>query len=97
MKFLVEITENGFTKVSPVPARMGMAEASATLGISKTDLAHLCAIGELEVLGKPERNQEKYVCAEDVLSKARDKGWLTRITNVLYGLHKNRNAPDKGM
>jgi hypothetical protein len=88
MKFLIEITENGFTKVSPVPARMGMAEASATLGISKT---HLCAIGELEVLGKPERNQEKYVCAEDVLSKARDKGWLTRITNALYRHHGARN------
>ena len=49
MKFLVEITENGFTKVCPVPARMGMGEASSILGISKTDLVYLCATGELEV------------------------------------------------
>jgi hypothetical protein len=96
MKFLIEITENGFTKVSPVPARMGMAEASALLGISKTDLAHLCAPGELELIGEPERNQERFLYADDVLERARDKGWLNRITNALYDLHKNRNAPDKG-
>jgi hypothetical protein len=96
MKFLIEITENGFTKVSPVPARMGMAEASALLGISKTDLAHLCATGELELIGEPERNQERFLYADDVLERARDKGWLNRITNALYDLHKNRNAPDKG-
>jgi len=74
MKFLVEITENGFTKVSPVPARMGMGEAAAILGISKTDLSHLCATGELELIGEPERNQERYLYADDVLERARDKG-----------------------
>ena len=91
MRFLVEITENGFTKVSPVPARMGMGEASSILGISKTDLTHLCAIGEMEVIGEPERNQERYLYADDVLSKARDKGWLQRITNALYRHHGQRN------
>jgi hypothetical protein len=95
MKFLIEITENGFTKVSPVPARMGMGEASALLGISKTDLAHLCATGELELIGKPERNQERFLYADDVFDKARDKGWLTRITNVLYGHHGERNGKEK--
>jgi hypothetical protein len=95
MRFLVEITENGFTKVSPIPARMGMSEASAILGICKTDLAHLCATGELEVIGKPERNQEKYLFADDVLEKARDKGWLKRITNSLYGHHGARNSKEK--
>jgi hypothetical protein len=95
MKFLVEITENGFTKVSPVPARMGMGEASAILGISKTDLAHLCATGELEVIGEPERNQERFLFADDVLEKARDKGWLRRIANSLYGHHGVRNSKKK--
>ena len=92
MKFLVEITENGFTKVSPVPARMGMGEAAAILGISKTDLSHLCANGELELIGEPERNQERYLCADDVLEKARDKTWLKRITNALYSHHGARNG-----
>jgi hypothetical protein len=96
VRFLIEITENGFTKVSPVPARMGMGETSAILGISKTDLAHLCATGELELIGEPERNQERYLFADDVLDKARDRGWLKRITNALYALHKNRNAPENG-
>ncbi len=95
MKFLVEITENGFTKVSPVPARMGMGEASSILGVSKTDLAHLCSIGELELIGDPARNQERFVCAEDVLNKARDKGWLKRITNALYDHHGARNGKEK--
>ncbi len=95
MKFLVEITENGFTKICPVPARMGMSEASAILGISKTDLAHLCATGELEVIGEPERNQEKFLFADDVLEKARDKGWLRRITNSLYDHHGTRNSKEK--
>jgi len=94
MKFLVEITENGFTKVSPIPARMGMGEASSILGISKTDLAHLCSTGELELIGKPERNQERYLYAEDILERARDRGWLKRITNVLYGHHGARNAKE---
>ncbi len=94
MKFLVEITENGFTKVGPVPARMGMGEASHLLGISKTDLAHLCAIGELDVVGDPERNQERYLFADDIFDKARDKGWLKRITNALYRHHGERNGKE---
>jgi hypothetical protein len=95
VKFLIEITENGFTKVSPIPARMGMSEASSILGISKTDLAHLCSTGELELIGEPERNQERYLYANDVLERARDKGWLKRITNELYGHHGARNGNDK--
>jgi hypothetical protein len=94
MKFLVEITENGFTKVSPVPARIGMAEASALLGISKTDLAHLCATGELDLIGEPERNQERFLYADDVLERARDKGWLKRATNALYKHHGQRNGKE---
>lgn len=92
MKFLVEITENGFTKVTIVPARMGSGEASAILGISKTDFAHLCTIGELDVIGDPERNQERYFFADDIFDKARDKGWLKRITNALYKHHGGRNG-----
>ena len=92
MKFLVEITENGFTKVTPIPARMGMGETSAILGISKTDLAQLCATGELELIGEPERNQERYLYADDVLERARNKGWLKRITNALYAHHGARNG-----
>jgi len=88
MRFLIEITENGFTKVSPIPARMG-------IGISKTDLAHLCATGELELIGEPERNQERFLFADDVLDKARDKGWLKRVTNALYGHHGERNGKEK--
>ena len=94
MKFLIEITENGFIKVSPIPARMGMGEASCIMGISKTDLAHLCSTGELELIGEPERNQERYLYADDVLERARDKGWLKRITNALYGHHGARNNKD---
>jgi len=70
MTFLVEISENGFTKLLPVPARLSTSEASEILGISKTDLAHLIAEGELTILGNPERNQEKFLCADDVLGKA---------------------------
>lgn len=91
MRFLVEISENGFSKVSPVPARMSMAQASALLGISKTDVSYLCSERELEVLGTPERNQERFLCAEDVLDKARDKRWLARITDMLYGKHRERS------
>jgi len=36
MRFLIEISENGFTKMSPVPARMSMTQTSALLGISRT-------------------------------------------------------------
>ena len=90
MKFLVEITENGFTKVTPVPARMTMGQASALMGISKTDLTHLCAVEELELIGEPERNQEKYLFADDVFSKAQDKSWLHRVTNALYVHHDER-------
>jgi len=78
MRFLIEISENGFTKLQPVPARMGMPEASGLLGISKTDLAYLTSQGELEIIGNPERNQEKFLCAEDVLTKSRDKRWLSK-------------------
>ena len=96
MRFLIEISENGFTKLQPVPARMGMAEASALLGISKTDLAHLTAEGEVEVIGRPERNQEKFLCAEDVLAKARDKRWLQRVTDLLYEHHSRRRNGKHG-
>jgi hypothetical protein len=68
-----------------------MGEASAILGISKTDLAYLCSTGELEMIGKPERNQERFLYADDIFDKARDKRWLTRITNALYGHHGARN------
>lgn len=91
MRFLIEISENGFTKLSPVPARMSMAQASALLGISKTDLSYLCSERELEVLGTPERNQERFLCAEDVLDKARDKRWLARVTQSLYERHRSRS------
>ena len=76
--------------MNPVPARMSMAQASALLGISRTDVGHLCAEGELQVLGSPERNQEKFFCAEDVLAKAQDKRWLARITDTLYQHHADR-------
>ena len=92
MKFLVEITENGFTKVIPVPARMTMAQASALLGISKTDLTHLCTTAELELIGEPVRNQERYLFADEVLGKAQDKGWLNRITRALYVHHDERRT-----
>lgn len=92
MKFLVEITENGFTKVTPVPARMTMGQASALLGISKTDLAHLCGNSELELIGDPVRNQERYLFADDVLGRAKDKSWLHRVTNALY-LHHDERRP----
>ena len=88
MRFLIEISENGFTKMSPVPARMSMTQTSALLGISRTDVGHLCAGGELKVLGSPERNQEKFFCAEDVLEKAQDKRWLAKITDLLYRHHQ---------
>jgi hypothetical protein len=42
MRFLVEISENGFTKLSPVPARMIMAQASALLGISVSSFVSGC-------------------------------------------------------
>ena len=87
MKFLVEISENGFTKLEPVPARMSMAQASALLGISRTDMSHLVALGELDIIGSPERNQERFLCAEDILAKARDKRWLARVTDLLYRRH----------
>lgn len=90
MRFLIEISDNGFTKMNPVPARMSMAQVSALLGISRTDVGHLCAEGELQVLGSPERNQEKFLCAEDVLAKAQDKRWLARITDTLYQHHADR-------
>lgn len=87
MKFLVEISENGFTKLEPVPARMNMSHASALLGISRTDLSHLVAIGELDLIGCPERNQERFLCADDILTKARNKRWLARVTDLLYQRH----------
>lgn len=91
MRFLIEISENGFTKLSPVPARMSMAQASALLGISKTDVSFLCGEGELMLLGSPERNQERFLCAEELLEKARDKRWLARVTNLLYRRHSGRS------
>ncbi len=87
MKFLVEISENGFTKLEPVPARMNMSQASALLGISRTDMSHLVAVGEFDLIGSPERNQERFLCAEDILTKARNKRWLARVTDLLYRRH----------
>jgi hypothetical protein len=92
MKFVVELTDHGLVKLSPLPARLTAHEVSRLLGVHYDDVAHLVREGELETLGRPEKNQEKFFEAAEIYRKAQDVRWLHRITHKIYELHRRRNG-----
>jgi hypothetical protein len=92
MKFIVEILDHGLVKLSPLPARLTLQEVSRMLGIHSDDVSFLTRENELEALGRPERNQEKFFNAEEIYRKSQDAKWLNRITSRIYDLHRRKNS-----
>jgi hypothetical protein len=92
MKYIVEITDHGFVKMMPLPARLTAVEVSRLLGIHREDVVYLARAKALITFGNPRRNQEKFFVADEILAKSQNKKWLGKVTQMIYGEHRRRNG-----
>ena len=80
-----------------LPARLTAEQAAWVLNCQPHDVPVLVAARLLKPLGNPQPNSVKYFATAEVLELARDRTWLTKITNALGQHWKAKNRRKKGV
>jgi len=69
--------------VGQPPARLTVEQTAWALGCQAHDIPILITSRLLKPLGNPPPNGIKFFAAADVLELAKDRSWLTRVTNTI--------------
>jgi hypothetical protein len=77
------------------PARLTVEETSWLLNCRPHDIATLVSVRLLKPLGNPPPNGIKFFATTDVLELAKDRSWLTKMTNSINQHWHNKNARQK--
>jgi hypothetical protein len=85
-----------FLSLQPhLPARLNMEQAAWVLNCQPHDIPTLVSARLLKPLGNPPQNGVKFFCTAEVLELAKDKNWLTRVSNAVYQHWQRRNSGRK--
>ena len=77
---------------TPMTARLNVEQVAALLGFSHYEIRHLISQKHLKVLGRPNRQQTKWVAAVQAIEYASDLAWLKRATDLCYRFNQR---PDR--
>jgi hypothetical protein len=80
-----------------LPARLTAEQAAWVLNCQAHDVPVLVGARLLKPLGNPAHNSVKYFATMEVLELAKDRTWLTKITNALGQHWKAKNRRKKGV
>jgi hypothetical protein len=75
-----------------LPARLTAEQAAWVLNCQAHDVPILVAARLLKPLGNPPSNSVKFFATAEVLELAKDRGWLSRMTNALNQHWQKKNA-----
>ncbi|MGD1031839.1 MAG: hypothetical protein ABSA05_11950 [Opitutaceae bacterium] len=78
-----------------VPARLTAEEVAWVLGCQSHDVPILVMARLLRPLGNPPPNSVKYFATKEVLEFAKDRTWLTKVTNAVSQHWKEKNLRKK--
>lgn len=79
-----------------LPARLTAEQAAWVLNCQAHDVPVLVMARLLKPLGNPTPNSVKYFAAMEVLELAKDRTWLTKVTNAVGQHWKEKNLHKKG-
>ena len=74
------------------PARLLSEEVALALNFQPHEIPILVAAKLLKPLGNPRPNCVKYFWTVEILELAKDRNWLSRAANVIYGHWQTKNA-----
>jgi hypothetical protein len=75
-----------------VPARLSAEQTAWVLNCQPHDVPILVAARLLKPLGNAPQNSVKFFATREVMEKAQDAGWLSRVTNALTQHWQKRNS-----
>ena len=75
-----------------LPARLPAEQAAWVLNCQPHDVPVLVAARLLKPLGSPQPNSVKYFATMEVLEQAKDRTWLTKVTNAVGQYWREKNA-----
>jgi hypothetical protein len=78
-----------------LPARLIVEQVACVLNCQAHDAPVLVSSKLLKPLGNPQPNSVKYFAALDVLELAKDRSWLSRVTNAVNQHWRNQNEKRK--
>ena len=78
-----------------LPARLTAEQAAWVLNCQPHDVPILVAARLLKPLGNPLPNSVKFFAVSEVLEQAKDRAWLTKMTNALNQHWQRKNAGRK--
>lgn len=73
------------------PGRLSAQEAGWALGFSRADILELEKAGQLESLGKPANNSDRYYAADQIDALRNDAEWLAKATDAMRRHWRQRN------
>jgi hypothetical protein len=78
-----------------MPARLTAEQTAWVLNCQSHDIPGLVAARLIRPLGNPPPNGFKFFATTEILELAKDKGWLTKMSNAIYNHWRSKNATKK--
>ena len=78
------------------PARLTAEQAAWAINCQPHDIPILVGARLLKPLGNPPANGIKFFGTSDVLELAKDRVWLTKVSNAIYQHWQRQNARKRG-
>lgn len=85
------------TLLGQLPARLTAEQTAWVLNCQAHDVPVLVAARLLKPLGNSPPNTVKFFAAADVLELAKDRAWLSRLTNTINQHWQQKNQKKKGL
>jgi hypothetical protein len=84
--------QHRFLTLRQLPARLNFEQTAWVLNCQVHDVPILVSSKLLKPLGNPQPNSVKYFAANEVLELAKDRSWLSRMTNAVNQYWRTKNA-----
>lgn len=78
-----------------LPARLTAEQTGWVLNCQPHDIPALVSLRLLKPLGNPSQNGIKFFATAEILESAKDKSWLTKVTNAINHHWQRQNARKK--
>jgi hypothetical protein len=78
-----------------LPARLTAEQVAWVLNCQAHDIPALVTARLLKPLGSPAGNSVKYFATAEILEFAKDRPWLTKLTNVVGAYWRGKNLQKK--
>ena len=85
------LEREAFLSLTRWPGRLTAQEAGWALGFSRADILELEKVGQLESMGRPANNSDRYYGSEQIEALRTDTEWLTKATDAMRRHWRQRN------